>query len=380
MNKRIFALFLALLLSLTALVSCGGLGFSDFPYGESGTDGQKTEPQETEPQETDAPQVGNGSIESSFAVHFIDVGQADAALIRCTGKTMLIDGGNKEDSDLIYTYLKKQGITHLDYVVCTHAHEDHVGGLSGALTAVESVGHVLSPVTDYDSRAFRDFVTKTEAHGRTLEIPRAGESFLLGDATVTVLGPVKAYDETNDTSIVLRVVYGETSFLFTGDMEGPAETDLIESGASLKSTVLKVGHHGSSTSTSYRFLREVAPSHAVISVGKDNQYDHPNEEVLSRLRDAEVKLYRTDLQGDVICVSDGKNVSFTTAKNSDIQTNPTENDKTPSGEMQYIGNKNSKVYHLPTCSSLPNEENRVLLSTKEEAEQEGYRACGRCHP
>ncbi len=367
MNKRIFALFLAILLSLTALVSCGGMSLSDPLQEESGTDGRE-------------PETGSGSLSSSLSVHFIDVGQADAALVTCAGRTMLIDGGNKEDSDLIYTYLKKQGITRLDYVVCTHAHEDHVGGLPGALSAVESVGRVLSPVKDYDSKAFRDFVTKTETHGCELEIPRAGDSFLLGEATVTVAGPVKTYDETNDTSIVLRIVYGETSFLFTGDMESAAETDLIESGATLRATVLKVGHHGSSTSTSYRFLREVAPRYAVISVGKDNQYDHPNDDVLSRLRDAEVTLYRTDLQGDVICVSDGKSVSFTTARNADAQTNPTEQDKTQSGEMQYIGNKSSKVYHLPSCSSLPAANNRELFSSAEEAEQNGYHACGRCDP
>lgn len=366
MKKRFFSTILVLTLLLTTLCGCGGLGFSDFPYGEPTTGGRETE-------------VGDGSIESSFAVHFIDVGQADAALIMCTGKTMLIDGGNKEDSNLIYSYLQKQNITHLDYVVCTHAHEDHVGGLPGALT-LASVGAVMAPVTSYNSDAFRDFVTKTEERGCQIKVPTAGDTFLLGDATVTVLGPVEDYDDTNNTSIVLRIVYGETSFLFTGDMESSAETDLIESGAELNSTVLKVGHHGSSTSTSYRFLREVAPTYGVISVGKDNQYDHPNEDVLSRLRDADVTLYRTDMQGDIICISDGKNVTFTTVKNSDVQTNPTEDEKTTSGNMQYIGNKNSKIYHLPTCSSLPAEANRELFSSEEEAVQNGYTPCSKCDP
>ena len=368
MKTRFFSAFLALLLTLTVLCSCGGLGFSDLPYGEPTTGGQETE-------------AGNNSIHSSFAVHFIDVGQADAALIICTGKTMLIDGGNKEDSNLIYAYLQKQNIAHLDYVVCTHAHEDHVGGLSGALTAA-TAGRVLAPVSSYNSDAFRDFVTKAEERGRQIEIPRAGDTFLLGDATVTVLGPLKEYEDTNDTSIVLRIVYGETSFLFTGDMESLAEKDLVELGATLKSTVLKVGHHGSSTSTSYRFLREVAPIYGVISVGNDNQYDHPNEDVLSRLRDADVKLYRTDLQGDVICTSDGKSVTFTTHKNEGIQTNPTEKDTTDQtlGVGEYIGNKNSKIYHLPTCSSLPAEENREYFTSEEEAVQNDYTPCGKCKP
>lgn len=309
MKKRFLSLFLLLSLLVTTLCGCDSVGFADYPYGESNTAGFETA-------------VGSGSQESSFAVHFIDVGQADAALILCSGKTMLIDGGNKGDSDVIYSYLQKLNITHLDYVVCTHAHEDHVGGLAGALTAA-TVGTVYAPVKSYDSKAFRDFVAKTEERGREITVPKAGDVFYLGDSLVTILGPRKSYEETNNTSIVLRVVYGSTSFLFTGDMESDAETDLLESGVMLKSTVLKVGHHGSSTSTSYRFLREVAPQYAVISVGKNNQYDHPNEDVLSRLRDAEVTLYRTDMQGDIVCISNGTTVAFVMEMNANAQTNPT---------------------------------------------------------
>lgn len=322
--------------------------------------------------------------DSDFAVHFIDVGQADAALVVCDGKTMLIDGGNAEDSNLIYTYLKKQNISHLDYVVCTHAHEDHVGGLSGALTAA-TAGTVLSPVLDYNSKAFRNFAAKAEGRAGGLTVPTAGQVFFLGAASVTVVGPLQAYEETNDTSIVLRIVYGKTSFLFTGDMEASAEADLLDAGVTLKSTVLKVGHHGSSTSTSYRFLREVAPTFGVISVGVDNQYDHPNEDVLSRLRDADVVLYRTDMQGDIVCTSDGETVTFYTAKENNLPTNPTAGDKTSSDssavtEYAYIGNLNSKTFHLPTCSVLPNEENRIYFTARQEAVGNGYTACGRCKP
>lgn len=371
MKKHFFSLLIVICLLFTSLCSCDDMGISGDPYGENNTKGEET-------------QADPGSLQSDFSVHFIDVGQADATLVICAGKTMLIDGGNAEDSDLIYTYLKKQNITHLDYVVCTHAHEDHVGGLSGALTAA-TASHVLSPVTSYNSRAFESFVEKARDRGCVLEVPRAGDRFSLGDATVTVLGPVKNYDETNDTSIVLRIVYGSTSFLFTGDMESGAEKDLIESGATLHSTVLKVGHHGSSTSTSYLFLREVAPAYGVISVGEGNQYDHPNDDVLSRLRDANVTLYRTDLQGDIICISNGTTLTFYTQKDSNLPTNPTESDKTTSSdtdvtEYAYIGNVNSKTFHKPTCSSLPNEENRIYFTTRDEAVSANYTACGRCDP
>lgn len=389
MKKRIFAVLFALCFLFT-LVSCGPDPFyTDLPSYDGGSDrteqttahdGDSNSTEQTTAHEG----VGGAPLDSDFEIHFIDVGQADAALVISGGKTMIIDGGNAEDSNLIYSYLKKQGITHLDYVVCTHAHEDHVGGLSGALTAA-TAGQVLAPVTDYNSKAFRNFVAKAADRGCAVKVPEAGDRFLLGEAEVTVVGPLKTYDDPNNTSIILRIVYGSTSFLFTGDMESDAERDLLDAGVTLNSTVLKVGHHGSDTSTSYRFLREVAPTFGVISVGTDNQYGHPHDIVLSRLRDADVTLYRTDLQGDVICRSNGVKVSFNTAKNNGTVTNPTESDRPESDtavvtEYAYIGNVNSQIFHTPECSSLPAETNRIWFTTRDEAVSAGYSPCGRCHP
>lgn len=251
---------------------------------------------------------------SSFQVHFIDVGQADAALVICDGDTMLIDGGNVADSDVIYTYLKKHNITHLNYIVSTHPHEDHVGGLAGAVEYA-SVGVAYSPVTTFTTSAFNNFKNALYRRGVNLSVPSVGTRFDLGSASCQILAINTDTKDTNNTSIVLRIVYGETSFLFTGDAEKEVEDALIDSDFELKSTVLKVGHHGSYSSTSYVFLREVMPEYAVIPVGKDNDYGHPHDIVLSRLRDADVTLYRTDMHGDVICTSDGKAVSFQTAKN-----------------------------------------------------------------
>ena len=240
-----------------------------------------------------------------FRIQFIDVGQADAALVFCEGETMLIDGGNTGDGDTIYSILKKHELTSLDYVVCTHAHEDHVGGLSSALTAC-TAETVLCPVKSYDSQVFRNFVKRAGE----ITVPKAGDSFELGGARVEILSCRPRAEETNDTSIVLKIIYGETSFLFTGDAEYETESLMLEEGCDLSATVLKVGHHGSSSSTSYRFLNAVMPQYAVISVGRDNSYGHPHDEVLSRLRDADVTVLRTDERGDIICESNGKTVTF----------------------------------------------------------------------
>lgn len=327
---------------------------------------------------SDAPPAASQSVlseaEETLRVHFIDVGQADAALLLCGGQSMLIDGGNTADSSLLVSYLDRQGIGTLDYMVCTHAHEDHVGGLSGPLNACE-VRQVFSPVTEYDSKAFQDFAKYTQAQGLSITVPQADDTFSLGSADVTVLGPRQDYDDTNNTSLVLRVTFGDTAFLFTGDAERTAEADLLDAGCELSSTVLKVGHHGSDTSTSYPFLREVMPTYAVISVGEDNAYGHPHQETMSRLYDAGVIVYRTDLQGTVVAVSDGTEILFSTQRNTppiagrDLDT-----------EIVYIGNLNSKVFHRESCSGLPAPDHRVYFSDREEAVTQGYRSCGNCQP
>ena len=212
--------------------------------------------------------------DAAFQMHFIDVGQALSVLVECDGQFMLYDGGNVDDGSLVVSYLQKQGVEQLQYVFCSHAHEDHVGGLA-AVMAKFPAGHAYSPVTESSTKCFNDFVKYTQQQGLQLEVPSVGTVWPLGSATVTLLGPVTGYSETNNTSLVLRIDYGSTSFLLTGDMEKTAETDLVNSGANLKADVLQVGHHGSSTSTGYLFLNAVLPEMGVISCGTGNKYGHP---------------------------------------------------------------------------------------------------------
>lgn len=251
---------------------------------------------------------------SNFEVHFIDVGQADSALIECDGETMMIDGGNVADSNVVAAYLKKEDVTELNYVVCSHAHEDHVGGLSGALS-VTKADNIYAPKTETNTKAYKNFKKKAEEQNVEIKHPNIGDEIQLGSSTVEFLGPVDENGkDLNSTSIVLKITYGNTSFLFTGDAESDEEEEILNSGADLKSTVLKVGHHGSRTSTSYPFLREVMPQYAVISVEKGNSYGHPNEETLSKLSDAGVEVYRTDESGDIVMTSDGNSINIVTAK------------------------------------------------------------------
>ena len=251
---------------------------------------------------------------SNFEAHFIDVGQADSALIECDGETMMIDGGNVADSNVVAAYLKKEDVTELNYVVCSHAHEDHVGGLSGALS-VTKADNIYAPKTEANTKAYKNFEKKAEEQNVEIKHPNVGDEIQLGSSTVEFLGPVDENGkDLNSTSIVLKITYGNTSFLFTGDAESDEEEEILNSGADLKSTVLKVGHHGSRSSTSYPIFREVMPQYDVISVEKGNSYGHPNEETLSKLSDAGVEVYRTDESGDIVMTSDGNSISITTSK------------------------------------------------------------------
>ena len=313
-----------------------------------------------------------------FEMHFIDVGQALSVLVECDGQFMLYDGGNVDDGSLVVSYLQKQGVEQLQYVFCSHAHEDHVGGLA-AVMAKFPAGHAYSPVTEGSTKCFNDFVKYTQQQGLQLEVPSVGTVWPLGSATVTMLGPVTQYSETNNTSLVLRIDYGDTSFLLTGDMENTAETDLVNSGANLKADVLQVGHHGSSTSTGYLFLNAVLPEMGVISCGTGNKYGHPHEETLSILRDAKVDVYRTDLQGTITIGSDGQNFTVGTERFvPDSQLNPTDPSSSSTAQQAYIGNVNSKKFHLPTCPNLPAEKNQVLFSSYDEAIAAGYTPCASC--
>ena len=309
MRRRTYRIILIVAI-LVILIAVGIAGISIY---------QKYRPQPVSNASQDAASevVADGlPADSYFEISFFDVGEGDSTLVSCDGQTMLIDGGSPGYSSFLYTYLKDNGIDYLDYIVCTHAHEDHVGGLAGALNYAK-VGTAYAPVTEFDSRAFRSFVKYLGQQGKQITVPQAGDTFQMGNANISIVGPVDmafAEENVNNSSIVLHIEYGNTAFLITGDAEVLEEQSILKVGYDIHSDVLRVGHHGSYTSTSQDFLEAVSPEYCVISVGQDNTYGHPHDEVLNRIEAFGSAIFRTDRDGDIVCRSDGKSVTFQTEK------------------------------------------------------------------
>ena len=345
---------------------------------------------------------------AGFWVEFIDVGQGDAALVQCDGHYMLIDGGPAKASSTIYTILSKNKINQLDVMIATHPDGDHIGGLSGALNYA-TVKTCYSPVVEHDTKPFKNLVKYLDKQSVSVTVPKAGEHFALGSATVEIIGPITAIDDTNNSSIVTKVTYGKTSFLFMGDAETDEENSLIKAKTDLSCNVLKVAHHGSASSTSKAFLTKANPLIAVISVGNDNGYGHPTKEVLNSLSSIKnLSLYRTDLQGDIKCVSDGKSVSVTTEKTADKAklwehgdfkpsddtiipvlttgsgaSESIDRNKSASTTSAYVLNTNTKKFHYPTCNSVSKmkaKNRQDVNTTRDEIIAMGYDPCGICHP
>ena len=251
-------------------------------------------------------------------VHFIDVGQGDCILIEGSGESVLIDAGENDQGDEVLGYLSAAGIEDIDLAVGTHPHSDHIGGMDTVLEGITVGRLMLSDVPDSivpTTRTYLDLLDAAEETGTEMFYGYPGDQVSICGGTLTVLGPVEDYDDLNDESLVIRFDYGESSFLFTGDEESGAEEDLLASGTDIGADVLKVGHHGSNTSSSEEFLRAVGPEIAVIECGEGNDYGHPHLEVLERLEAVSAAVYRTDLDGSVVVTADGSgNYDVSTAE------------------------------------------------------------------
>lgn len=264
---------------------------------------------ETE-QEQVTGQVNQGEI-GTLEVHFLDVGQGDATLIRQGEHAMLIDGGDNSKGTAVQAYLQAQGIEHLDYVIGTHPDADHVGGLDVVLYKF-SWDQVIMPDVEKDTKTFQEVLKVIQDKNQKITRPNVGDTYTLGTAEFTVIAPVEEDygDSWNDYSVGIRLTFGENQFVFTGDAEEDSEGDMLEIGMDLSADVFKAAHHGSNTANTPEFLEEVSPEYVVISCGEDNRYGHPRAEVLNNLRSMGIKVFRTDEQGTVVAVSDGNTITW----------------------------------------------------------------------
>lgn len=310
---------------------------------------------------------------ANLTLSVIDVGQGDSILVQFpTGQNMLVDAGTSTHGQSVVNYLKFLKISKIDILVASHPHEDHIGGMGDVLSAF-TIGKVWDSGYNQGSQVQRRFLQTIKERGIRYGIPKAGFSEKVGDVRVDVLAPVRLIpDSANNNSLILRITYGKISFLLMGDAESEERSTV---GHWSPTTVLKVAHHGSRNGTDAGFLRAVSPKVAVISVAMQNSYGHPHPETMTALRNAKVKVYTTAELGTIAVVTDGTTVRVAshthTARPAASQTG---------GAGEYIGNRNSHVFHRPTCSSLPMEKNRVMLSSRDEAIAQGFRPCGRCRP
>ena len=369
-----------------------------------------------------------------LAVQFLDVGQGSAALIRQDGHFMLVDGGDRETSSFVVSFLKEQGVTKLDYVVVSHYDSDHLAGIIGVLN-VFPCGQVLAPDYEGDTKLYESFRSVVEEKGISVAYPKLGDRFSFGGSSFRVVSPATyEYEDDNAKSLGIRLEYGDNSFLLCGDCTAESEQDLLYLGTELQSDVFAANHHGSKYSNSQEFLEAVAPEYVVISCGRDNSYGHPDASVLLEIQKLGADLFRTDLQGTITALSDGETIRFAqepsadyrsgaeiaeadasggggasgsggsgsagsgaagsdgsgsaggTAGNGDgtePETGAGSGDMEENQSIQYVLNTNTMKFHLPQCSSVEDikEENKAYSTqSRDEIMEQGYSPCKRCDP
>lgn len=274
--------------------------------------------------DTNTATVTNGKLK----IHYINVGQGDGILIEQGTHNMLIDAGNNGDAKLMVDYLNKEGIKHLDYVVGTHPHEDHIGGMDAIIKNFD-IGTVYMPKVTTTTKTFEDVLNAVKSKNLKITAPIVGSTFRLGDANCEILSPNSAkYQDINNYSIGIKLTYGSNKFLFTGDAENLSEKEILSKGLDVSADVLKLGHHGSSSSTSDEFLDKVNPKYAIVSCGKDNDYGHPHDATMKKLEKKHIPIYRTDESGNIIATCDGKNISFNVKPGDYKPGEPSKTDKT----------------------------------------------------
>ncbi len=370
-------------------------------------------------------------------VHFIDVGQGDATLIKCGEHAMLIDAGDDSKGTAVQNYLKKQKVEKLDYLVLTHPDADHIGGAPTIITKFE-IKKVFLPNYEKDNKSYKKLMQALDNKDANYLTPRVGWRYYLGTALITILAPNKEYDNPNDASVSLIIKNGDNKFIFSGDAGEDAEKDILDNDIDISADVYHVAHHGSKTSTSKEFIKAINPDYAVISCAEGNSYGHPHAETLNTLRTNGIKVYRTDEEGSIVATADGKKITFSVpasetwkageptgsnasadaaksstgkttqssgekstqqsdanaAQSSDAQAGQSSNKEVTSevkesapevsasntSELTYVLNVKTMKFHKPSCNSLPTANRKDTSESRESIIAQGYVPCKKCNP
>lgn len=332
---------------------------------------------------------------SEMEVHFIDVGQGDATLIKASGQYMLIDAGDNDHGTAVQLYLKKQGVGKLDYLILTHVDEDHIGGADVIISKFD-IGNIFIGDFPKNNKTYRELMDSMAFKNMGYSIPEVGTEFRLGDAVFTILAPNDTYEDANNSGIALILKNGSNSFLFSGDCEEEAEADMISNGIDLDVDVYKAGHHGSSTSSSEAFLDAMTPRYAVISCAEDNSYGHPHAETMNHLRARNIRVFRTDEQGSIIAYSDGKDITWSCSPSDSWQQgekkqNDASVQRNKADTVIYVVNEGNGRIHIDGACAATGDgksamKHPVYFDTYKEAEtystqikpELDQRRCGNC--
>lgn len=376
-----------------------------------------------------SPSTSLAANPDKMEVHFIDVGQGDATLIKCGEHAMLIDAGDDSKGTAVQNYLKKQKVEKLDYLILTHPDADHIGGAPTIITKFE-IKKVFVSNYEKDNKSYQKLIQALDDKDVNYLTPRVGWRYYLGTALITILAPNKEYDNPNDASVSLIIKNGDNKFLFSGDAGEDAEKDILDNEIDISADVYHVAHHGSKTSTSKDFFKAINPDYAVISCAEGNSYGHPHAETLNILRTNGVKVYRTDEAGSIVATADGNQITFSvpasetwkageptgstgntnSAKSSSVKTTQSPDGKTTqqsdtkaaqssnkevtsevkesapetsasnTTELTYVLNVKTMKFHKPSCNSLPTANRKDTSESRESIIAQGYVPCKKCNP
>ena len=338
------------------------------------------------------------SASEDLLVHFIDVGQGDSELLQFAGKNILIDAGDQASGPRVESYLRSHGVSSLDLLIATHPHEDHIGGLITILNDIP-IKQVLDSGQTHTSQTFENYLNLIDRKNILFTVAERGQTIDLDPRLkIEVLSPPAPLfaNDLNENSVVLKVTYNKVSFLFMGDAGFVAENSITAAGYDLKSDILKVGHHGSSSASGPAFLRRVKPTSSIIEVGAANAYGHPTSKTLSALQNTGSKVYRTDLDGNIVITTDGQSYFISTEKQSwttsatapkstasavSWPASPVATASTDSQEA-FVGSVKSNKYHYPSCqwAKKISPQNEIWFTGSADARAHGYVPCGVCHP